>query len=100
MILQQYCPEQVPILILNMGLLAHQFGKNYSAFGLLSKCVEINRLYHDINKVCTDKLHTLKQTESIAPELENIILDNIDKDLFELLWLLNDLDTFEKQLLF
>ena len=83
-----------------MGLLAYQFGKTYSAFGLLSKCAEISRLDHDINKVCTDKLLSLKQTERIAPELENIILDNIDKDLFELLWLLNDLDTFEKQLSF
>ena len=92
-ILQQHCPEQVPILILNMGLLAYQFGKTYSAFGLLSKCVEISRLDHDISKVCADKLHTLKQTELIAPEFENIILDNIDNDLFELIWLLNDLDT-------
>ncbi|SFW45052.1 hypothetical protein [Ruminococcus flavefaciens] len=99
-ILQQCCPEQIPILILNMGLLAYQFGKTCSAFGLLSKCVEISRLDHDISKVCADKLHTLKQIESIAPELENIILDNTDKDLFELLWLLNDLDTFEEQLSF
>lgn len=99
-VLKQHCSEQVPILILNMGLWAHQFGKTYSAFGLLSKCVEISRPNHDIIKVCADKLRILKQTESICSELENIILDNIDQELFEYLWLLNDLDTFEKQLLF
>ena len=99
-ILQQHCPEQVPILILNMGLLAYQFGKTYSAFGLISKCGKISGLDHNINKVCADKLHTLKQTENIATALENIILDNIDKELFELLWLLNDLDTFEEHLSF
>ncbi len=96
--LDQYLPDQVPILIMNMGMSAFSHGEKYCAFGLLSKCINMTETDPEINKQCTMALNQRIFTECLSPALKKLILDCGDYDLFEFLWILNDVDTFEHQL--
>ena len=90
--------DEDPILIMNMGMSAFRNNKKYSAFGLLSKCVDMSKNNFMINKMCTNTLNKLRHTKRLSPALKNLILDYIDLELFELLWILDDVDAFEHQL--
>lgn len=83
---------------MNMGMSAFRNNKKYSAFGLLSKCVDMSKNNFMINKMCTKTLNKLRHTKHLFPALKNLILDYIDRELFELLWILDDVDAFEHQL--
>ena len=90
--------DEDPILIMNMGMSAFRNNKKYSAFGLLSKCINMIETNSEINKQSTKALNKLRHTKHLSPELKKLILDFVDHELFEFLWILNDVDTFEQML--
>ncbi len=90
--------KEDPILIMNMGMSAFRNNKKYCAFGLLSKCIDMTETNSEINKKCTNVLNKLGHTKHLSPALKKLILDYVDHELFEFLWILNDLDAFEHQL--
>lgn len=94
----EYFPEQIPVLIMNMGMSAFRNDYKYRAFGLLSKCIDMTKTDSEINKQCTKALNRLIHSKRLIPELKKLILDNMDNELFEFLWLLSDVDTFEQTL--
>ena len=90
--------DEDPILIMNMGMAAFRNNKKYCAFGLLSKCIDMTQINSEINKKCTKVLNKLRHTKHLSPALKKLILDYVDHELFEFLWILNDVDAFEHQL--
>ena len=90
--------DEDPILIMNMGMSAFRNNKKYSTFGLLSKCIDMTETNSEINKQCTKVLNKLRHTKHLSPALKKLILDFVDHELFEFLWILNDADTFEQML--
>lgn len=95
--LHEHFSDQVSI-IMNMGVSAFRNNKKYAAFGLLSKCVDMTKNNSMINKMCTNTLNKLRHTKRLTSALKNLILDYMDHELFEFLWILNDVDAFEHQL--
>lgn len=90
--------DEDPILIMNMGMSAFRNNKKYCALGLLSKCIDMTETNSEINKKCTKVLNKLRHTKHLSPALKKLILDYVDHELFEFLWILNDVDAFEHQL--
>lgn len=95
--LNEHFSNQVSI-IMNMGVSAFRNNKKYCAFGLLSKCIDMTEPNSEINKKCTKVLNKLRHTKHLSPTLKKLILDYVDHELFEFLWILNDVDAFEYQL--
>lgn len=90
--------DEDPILIMNMGMSAFRNNKKYCAFGLLSKCIDMTQTNSEINKKCAKVLNKLRHTKHLSTTLKKLILDYVDYELFEFLWILNDVDAFEHQL--
>lgn len=95
--LNEHFSDQVSI-IMNMGVSAFRNNKKYCAFGLLSKCIDMTEPNSEVNKICAKVLNELIYTMHLSPALKNLILDYVDNELFEFLWILNDVDAFEHQL--
>lgn len=90
--------NQIPIPIMNMGVTAFRDDKKYCAFGLLNKCIAMSKNNTMMDQMCEKSLRKLIHTKRLSPKLKKLILENLDLEFFELLWLLDDIDTFEKQL--
>ncbi len=87
-------PSQLPILILNMAMSANRFGLNYTAYGLYQQCLSMNSGITDINALCYQDLSRLNNVSVSSPHIIDYIKEYTCYDLFELLWILNDLDNF------
>lgn len=90
--------DQIPILIMNMGITALQHNHKYCAFGLLRKSMAMATTNYETYITCRKAINKLVQTQRLVPELMNLIFANIKLPLFDFLWLLNDIDVFEDQL--
>ena len=93
-------PEQLPTIIMNMGMSALRSENRYTAYGLLNKAVNMPKCNNITKKMCEKALNKLVHTKRLSMEIKDQILSKTDYDLFDFLWLLDDLDTFEEQLCF
>lgn len=92
-------PELFPIVLMNLGTSAFRNNDKYLAFGMLSKAISMSKTNPKINEMCTKVLNKLKHTKRMSSDLKELILENMELEFCEFMWLLNDIDTFEEQLL-
>ena len=84
--------SQIPILVMNMAVSAQHFAMPYTAFGLFQKCLFMNSIYSEVMDVCANGAKHIIDAVNLNPEIIAFIKDCIHLDLFELLWILDDLD--------
>lgn len=82
-------------LYFHWGLAALHYNLPFSAFGLFKKCLATNPCYPDLIPICHEKINHIVQSKELSHELTEFINSNIKHDLFELLWILSDLDDMD-----
>lgn len=83
----------------NMGISAFRNNEKYLSFGMLNRFIRMSDHSFEDEKYCLKTLNELKHKKRLSSELKELILNNIELGFFDFLWLLNDIDTFEEQLL-
>lgn len=84
--------SQQPILILNMALSAHHAGLTYTAYGLYQKCLSMKSDFTEVNAACYKGISKLNSISALDSHIIDYIKNCVCFDLFELLWILSDLD--------
>lgn len=85
------------ITLLNMAGISLKNCKPYTEYGLLKKCLKTYSGVQQIEKMCKSRLFSILPTWDLNPDYIDFIDDVIDKyDLFEFLWILDDVDLFNK----
>lgn len=83
--------------LFNMALLAMIYNKPYTEYGLLKKCLKTHSGVHQIEEMCKGRVFSLMASWECNSECIDFIDEVIDKyDLFEILWILDDVDIFNK----
>lgn len=80
------------ILIMNMGLVALRSKFYYIAYGLFLKCLSLPNKTVNIISMCNKELSTISKSIQLNTYITNIISNNLNLDLFCLLWLLGELE--------
>ena len=80
------------ILILNMAISALSFNLPIMAYGLCLKCSSLNPSMIEIEQQCEKTIDMAKKSGRIYDKLTNFIKLYLLCDLFELLWILDDLE--------
>lgn len=89
--------DQLPALLANAGCSAFQQNKKYRAYGLLKKVLPLlSGQWLPLKKICTNCFNRVVHMKKLTPEYKGIIDEYIDRDYFELTWLLDDLDSISK----
>lgn len=84
-------------VLLNMALLAMNYNKPYTEYGLLKKCLKTYPRVQQIEEMCKGRLFSLLQSWDCNADAVEFIDEVIDQyDLFEFLWILDDVDVFNK----
>lgn len=82
-------------VLLNMALLAMNYNKPYTEYGLLKKCLKTYSNVQQIEEMCKGRLFSILRSWKCNSECVDFIDEVIDKhDLFEFLWILDDVDVF------
>ena len=71
----------------------------YTAYGLFNKHLsETHEDGKDKNReIAQNGLLSISQSVHIDPSISDFIMENLDRDLFELIWILDDLDQNSQQ---
>ena len=80
--------EKEAMVIMNMAMSSLQFGMPYTAFGLAKKC----KLISETPQVQTVSDGIVSQTNEYVADYKEVVVTYLDRDIFEFLWLLEDLD--------
>ncbi|MDE6789626.1 MAG: hypothetical protein K2J47_09970 [Ruminococcus sp.] len=85
--------DQLPALYANAGCSAFKYDKSYRAYGLLKKAIPmLSGKWQPMKQVVVDCFNKTIHTEKLNPEYMALIDAYIDRDYFELIWILDDLD--------
>lgn len=84
--------HDISILIMNMGLVALRSKFYYIAYGLFLKCLSLPNKTIKIISICNKELSTISKSIHLNTYITNIISNNLNLDLFCLLWLLGELE--------
>ena len=64
----------------------------YTAYGLLYKCLESKFIDEKLTCECKEKISYIKDSIPITSRIHNFIMKNLALDLFEFMWILDDLE--------
>ena len=64
----------------------------YTAYGLLYKCLESKFTDENLIYECKEKISYITDSIPITSRIHNFIMKNLDLDLFEFMWILDDLE--------
>lgn len=64
----------------------------YAAYGLLYKCLESKFADEKLNRECKEGISHITDSIPITSRIHNFIMKNLDLDLFEFMWILDDLE--------
>lgn len=64
----------------------------YTAYGLLYKCLESKFTDKNLIRECKEKISYITDSIPITSRIHNFIMKNLDLDLFEFMWILDDLE--------
>lgn len=64
----------------------------YTAYGLLYKCLESKFADEKLTCECKEKISYITDSIPITSRIHNFIMKNLDLDLFEFMWILDDLE--------
>ncbi|MCX4338365.1 MAG: hypothetical protein OSJ72_01855 [Lachnospiraceae bacterium] len=82
----------ISILIMNMGLVALRSKFYYIAYGLFLKSLSLPTKTVKIISICNKGLSTISKSIHLNIYITNLISNNLNLDLFCLLWLLGELE--------
>lgn len=67
--------------------------KHYcTAYGLFNKCLTETHIVDEIRKAAQNGLFSISQSVHISSSVCTFIMENLDQNLFELMWILDELD--------
>lgn len=92
-------PNNLPELFRHMGESALNNDEKYTAYGLLKFSIDMNPVFSTELKICKKKLGTIIHTKRANPKLLTLIDNHLNMNFFDFLWLLNEIDCFEEQLI-
>ncbi len=64
----------------------------YTAYGLLYKCLEAKFTDEKLTHECREKISYISKSIPITSRIHNFIMKNLNLDLFEFMWVLDDLE--------
>lgn len=64
----------------------------YTAYGLLYQCLESKFADEKLTRECKEKISDITDSIPITSRIHNFIMKNLDLDLFEFMWILDDLE--------
>lgn len=79
--------------IFNLALSAQQYGLYYTAYGLYQKCISLTSSGSGVNTACQERMEELNSISKIDSRIVKYINKCITYDLFELMWILHDLES-------
>ena len=80
---------------MNMAFVAANYNMPYTEYGLLKKCLKSRLGVKEIDEICKQRSIQILVSGNLDPEGIGFVDECADKyDLFELLWILNDEDSF------
>ena len=85
------------VLILNLAVSSLSFNLPITAYGLFRKCLSLNPQMPEVNQMCKDGIHNIVKCGKINNIIDKIITQYLNDDLFELMWILDDLDRLTPQ---
>lgn len=85
---------ELPILIHNMADSAYRSFYILTAYGLYQKCLSMNSDNASVNAACQEGLQVLSNEFPLNSRIVEFIKKCTCYDLFEFLWILDDLDNF------
>lgn len=69
------------------------FNKNYyTAYGLFNRCLTATHIVAEIKERSQDGLSSISKAVHMNSSVGDFIMENLSRDLFELMWILDDLD--------
>lgn len=74
------------------ALVALDYKHYYTAYGLLYKCLEAKFTDKNFLCECKEKISCITNTIPITSRIHNFIMKNLNLDLFEFMWILDDLE--------
>lgn len=90
---QKYPDRNIIIsLIEKMAETALHYKHYYTAYGLFYKYLFFARMDIDDKETAQNGLSSISQTAHLSPNVCNFIITNLERDLFELMWILDELD--------
>ena len=84
--------NNLPTLIMNMAMLALNFKKYYTSYGLFQKCLSMKPQLSKVITLINNNLESIKQSINLTSGITDFIVECCQYDLIELMWILNDLD--------
>ena len=78
-------------LIFNMAMSAYHHGSLYTAYGLFRKVLNIKNRNVEFDSKCTKNIESILSTGKLSSLRVNFIDNHVRYDLFEFLWILDDL---------
>lgn len=64
----------------------------YTAYGLFNKCLSEINIVDEIRELSQNGLSSILKSTDMNSSICNFIMENINRDLFEFMWILDDLD--------
>lgn len=92
---EEYVPLSM-ILILNWARASLARNLPYTSYGLFQKCLTLKCNFPEVTERCQQGIRVLVKEERINPNLISTIHGYLNCDLFELLWILSDLENSQK----
>ena len=93
--LEEYVPLLM-ILILNWARASLARNLPYTSYGLFQKCLTLKCNFPEVTERCQQGIRVLVKEEHINPNLISTIHGYLNRELFELLWILSDLENSKK----